>query len=72
MRANVQDLYGMDVETSEWGDMPYKDVLKKKAELATRRMILLMNVNYRWRDVSGINDCNRAIKFNEELLSELQ
>ena len=72
MRTNIQDLYGLDVDTTQWATMPYRDVLEKKAALAHKRIVLLMAVNYRWRDVSGINDCNRAIKFNEELLSELQ
>lgn len=71
MRTSIQDLYGLDVDPTEWATMPYKDVLELKAKLAKERIVLLGNVNYRWRDVSGINECNRAISFNENLLKEL-
>lgn len=69
--SKLQYLYGLDVDTSTWENAPYALILQHKIALATRRIKALNKANHLWRDSYNINKCLRAIKFNNELLGEL-
>ena len=71
MRNKLQDLYG-NVDSSRWATMPYKEVLELKIKLAKTQLKVISEVHYTKMDMSGMNNCLKAIKFNEELLDELK
>ena len=71
MITKTQYLYGIDVDPSSWFGMAYEDVLNRKIILADDRITELYKVPMMQRSSDNINDCLRAIKFNEELLKEL-
>ena len=67
----VERLYGEGVLSNQWATMKYKEVLESKINLAWARIKLLNKEAIKDRDFENINDCVRAIKFNEELLKEI-
>ena len=71
MRNKLQDLYG-NVDPSRWATMPYKYVLELKIQLAKTQLKVISDVHYTKMNMSGMNNCLKAIKFNEELLEELK
>jgi hypothetical protein len=69
--SKLQYLYGDTVDTSLWSTMNYKDVLEEKALLAYNLIGELHKEHYTTRDYIRVNECARAITFNETLLKEL-
>ena len=69
--SKVEYLYGEHVATTQWKFMDYHSVLKLKNRLAKARIEKLNQVDMLERDYNNINDCLKAIKFNDELLEEL-
>jgi len=68
----VEYLYGVNVDTKAWETMYYKDVLELKIQLATDNIKTLNKAHYLAKDSTNINDCVRAIRFNENLLKEFK
>jgi len=67
----VEKLYGLNVLSNQWADMNYKDVLESKIRLAWARIEYLNKADIYSRDFHNINECVKAIKFNEDLLNEI-
>jgi len=61
-------LYNSDLK--ELKDMKYIDALKHKIELADKLISKLLKVDYMTRDSQRINDCIKAINFNQKLIDE--
>lgn len=72
MRNEVKGLYGDNVNPLEWSTMQYQDVLQLKVKMAKNQLKIISDVHYTKMDMAGMNNCLRAIKFNEELLKELE
>ncbi len=66
----TSELYGVDPIIFK--DMKYIDVLQLKIELANTRITELLKIYFMERDTELIKKISRAIKFNEELLKEVQ
>lgn len=65
-------MYGLSVDTNQWHNMGYRDVLESKIRLAHARIKYLMKGDSTTWNFSNINMCVAAIKHNEELLGELK
>jgi len=52
--------------------MSYKEALETKISLANQLIKNLLKEDYLTRDSVRINDCIRAIKFNERLIKEME
>lgn len=52
--------------------MPYKQAIEYKIELANKLLSKLLNVQYELRDTVRVREVLNAIKFNKELLKELE
>jgi len=64
-------LYGRD-SLRGLSQKAYKEVLEIKISLAEALISKLIKEHYLIRDSIRINDCIRAIKFNEKLLEEIK
>lgn len=70
--TRVQYLYGETVDAKIWGSMLYKDVLELKAKLAFNNITKLYKIPIMERNSLHVNECYRAIRFNEKLLEEMK
>jgi len=72
MKINkMKDCYYLyDSNLKELKDMKYIDALKYKIELADKLISKLLKVDYMNRDSQRINDCIKAIDFNQKLIDE--
>jgi len=52
--------------------MKYEDALEVKINLAESVIASILREDYKIRDMNRVNDCIKAIKFNEALLNEIQ
>jgi hypothetical protein len=52
--------------------VPYAKALELKIEWANKLISKLLEEPYETRDTTRINDCIKAIKFNEALLKEVK
>ena len=68
--ATTQDLYG--ISPKFLADLPYKQALQLKIEGAKTILVKLLEPNFMDRNSHKINKVNKAIKFNEQLLKELE
>ena len=66
----TEELYGISPKTL--ADLPYKEALKLKIQGAQAILVTLLEPNFMDRDLHRINKINKAIKFNEQLLKELE
>ena len=65
-------LYGVaPIYMTELVDLPYKQVLLTKVNLGKQLMTELMSLHFMQQDTQRINKVANAIKFNQELLAEL-
>ena len=65
-------LYGVaPVYMTKLADLPYKQVLITKVNLGKQLMSELMSLYFMQQDTQRINKVANAIKFNNELLAEL-
>ena len=69
--TKTEYLYGIGVDTSTWADMTYREALEHKIVLAYNRITELNKVHYMSKDSDNINECVKAMGFNEKLLKEL-
>ena len=67
----LKDYYGPTVDTSKWATMPYLEVLVLKVKLANENIIRIQKASWRDYDINHVARCVAAIKFNENLISEL-
>ena len=56
---------------TELADLPYKQALITKVNLGKQLMTELMSLHFMQQDTQRINKVANAIKFNNELLAEL-
>ena len=70
MTKSTEYLY--DINPTVLADMPYKQALEYKVSSANVLLATLLVPHYSIRDYVRIADINRAIKFNQSLLSELK
>lgn len=70
--TKAQYLYGDDVDPSLWETMTYPEALKHKAQLAYNNIGVLHKTHYMKTDSLRVNECHRAIRFNEDLIKEMQ
>ena len=63
--------YLYDSGLQELKDMKYIEALRHKIFLADKLIHKLQKVDYMSRDSVRINDCLKAIKFNEDLIEEV-
>ena len=68
--ATTQDLYGISPKTL--ADLPYREALELKIQGAKAILVKLLEPNFMDRNSHKINKVNKAIKFNEQLLKELE
>ena len=68
--ATTEELYG--IPPKQLADIPYKQALQLKVQGAKAILIKLLEPNFMDRDSHRINKINKAIKFNEQLLKELE
>ena len=68
--STTEELYGISPKTLT--DLPYKEALQLKIEGAKAILVTLLEPNFMDRDTHKINKINKAIKFNEQLLKELE
>ena len=68
--VTTEELYGISPKTL--ADIPYRQALQLKVEGAKAILIKLLEPNFMDRDLHRINKINKAIKFNEQLLKELE
>ncbi len=64
--------YLYDIDPTVLADMPYKQALEYKVSSANVLLAKLLAPHYSIRNYVRIADINRAIKFNQSLLSELK
>lgn len=65
-------LYGVaPVYMTELADLPYKQALLTKVNLGKQLMAELIPLHFMKQDTQRINEVANAIKFNQELLAEL-
>ena len=65
-------LYGVAPKyITELADLPYKQALITKVNLGKQLMTELMSLHFMQQDTQRINKVANAIKFNQELLAEL-
>ena len=65
-------LYGVaQVYMTELADLPYKQALLTKVNLGKQLMAELISLHFMKQDTQRINKVANAIKFNQELLAEL-
>lgn len=65
-------LYGMPPKyMTELADLPYKQALITKVNLGKQLMNELMSISFMEQDTQRINKVANAIKFNQELIAEL-
>lgn len=67
--STTQELYG--ISPKQLADIPYKQALQLKIEGAKAILVTLLEPNFMDRDSHKINKVNKAIKFNQQLLAEL-
>ena len=70
MTHSTQYLYG--IQPTELISMFYPEALEYKVSSANVLLAKLLAPHYSVRDYERIADTNRAIKFNQSLLSELK
>jgi hypothetical protein len=72
MKINkTKDCYYLyDSDLKELKDMKYIDALEYKIKLADKLISKLLEVHYMERDMQRINDCKKAIDFNQKLIDE--
>ena len=70
MKKTTQYLYGISAE--EFKDMSYVDALEHKILSGKELLNTLVAVNFNDRDNKRIQDVLSAIKFNKELLLEVE
>lgn len=70
MKKTTQYLYGISAE--EFRDMSYVDALEHKILSGKELLNTLVAVNFNDRDNKRIQDVLSAIKFNKELLLEVE
>jgi len=68
---NAEYLYGRK-SLKGLANMSYKEALETKISLAESLVNTLLQVHYMDRDSGRINDCKRAIGFNETLIKEIE
>ena len=68
--VTTEELYSISPKTLT--DLPYKEALQLKIEGAKAILVTLLEPNFMDRDTHKINKINKAIKFNEQLLKELE
>ncbi len=68
---NSKYLYGRDT-LKGLSNMNYKEAIEAKINLAESVISSLLKLDYRNRDMNRVNDCIKAIKFNEKLLEEIK
>ena len=59
------------VYMTELADLPYKQALLTKVNLGKQLMSELMSLHFMQQDTQRINKVANAIKFNKELIAEL-
>lgn len=65
-------LYGVaPIYMTELADLPYKQALLTKVNLGKQLMSELMSLHFMQQDTQRINKVANAIKFNKELIAEL-
>lgn len=70
MTSTTEELYGIDPKVL--ADMNYKQALQLKIQGAKAILVSLLEPNFMDRDTHKINKINKAIKFNQQLLKELE
>lgn len=70
MKKTTQYLYGISAE--EFRDMSYVDALEHKIISGKELLNTLVDVNFNDRDNKRMQDVLSAIKFNKELLLEVE
>ena len=68
--TTTQELYG--ISPKQLADIPYRQALQLKIEGAKAILVTLLEPNFMDRDSHKINKVNKAIKFNQQLLKELE
>ena len=68
--VTTEELYG--ISPKALADLPYKQALELKIKGAKAILITLLKPNFMDRNYHKINRVNKAIKFNEQLLKELE
>ena len=68
--TTTQELYGISPKIL--ADLQYREALQLKIEGAKAILVKLLEPNFMDRDSHRINKVNKAIKFNEQLLKELE
>ena len=68
--VTTEELYGISPKTL--ADIPYRQALQLKVEGAKAILVKLLEPNFMDRNSHKINKINKAIKFNEQLLKELE
>ena len=63
-------LYGLDSDPKSLHQMNYIEALWRKVKWAEERIVILEDVNWRWRPMSNIVDCLNAVKHNRALIFE--
>lgn len=67
--ATTQELYG--ISPKDLAEMNYKQALEYKIQEAKALLAKLLEPNFMEQDTHKINRVNKAIKFNQQLLAEL-
>ena len=68
--TTTQELYG--ISPKDLTNLPYKQALQLKVQGAKAILTKLLEPNFMEQDTYKINKVNKAIKFNEQLLKELE
>ena len=69
MTATTEELYG--ISPKDLAEMNYKQALETKIQGAKSILVTLLEPHYMERNAHKINQVNKAIKFNQQLLAEL-
>ena len=64
--------YLYDINPQSIANIPYKQAIKLKINNAKLLLSLLLREHYSTRDDERISAVHKAIKFNEQLLNELE
>ena len=68
--STTEELYG--ISAKQLAELNYKQALELKIKGAKAILVTLLEPNFMDRDAHKINKVNKAIKFNEQLLKELE
>ena len=68
--STTEELYG--ISAKQLAELNYKQALELKIQGARSILAQLLEPNFMEQDTYKINKINKAIKFNEQLLKELE